>query len=105
MSSRLQRLQQFLAEQPDDPFLLFALAKEYEKMNDDETALSYYTKLTSEHADYVGTYYHLGKLYERGERYEQATKTYERGMEVARQAGDMHARGELATAKMLLEEE
>ena len=104
MSTRLEKLQQFLAEQPNDPFLLFALAKEYEKMNKEELALEFYTKLTKDHPDYVGTYYHLGKLYERAEQPELAIETYETGMAVAQRAGDAHARGELATAKLLLED-
>ncbi|MEY4905516.1 MAG: hypothetical protein RLZZ292_3331, partial [Bacteroidota bacterium] len=63
--SRLQQLQQFLAASPDDAFILFALAKEYEKQNDVGLALSYYQILREKQADYVGTYYHLGKLQEK----------------------------------------
>ena len=59
--SRLEQLQAFLKESPDDPFILFALAKEYEKQGDDDHTKQYFLQLTREHPKYVGTYYHLGK--------------------------------------------
>jgi tetratricopeptide (TPR) repeat protein len=105
MSDRLQTLQGLLEESPDDPFLLFAIAKEYEKRSDDDQALTYYRQLHQSAPDYVGLYYHLGKLYERQEHWEQALDTYKAGMEVARKAGDQHALSELAGARMNLEEE
>jgi len=54
----------FLEASPDDSFLLFAIAKEHEKAGATDEALEYYLKLTATDPDYVGTYYHLGKLYE-----------------------------------------
>lgn len=105
MSDRLQTLQGLLEESPDDPFLLFAIAKEYEKHSEDDRALAYYQQLRQTNPHYVGLYYHLGKLYERREHWEQALDTYRSGMEVARKAGDQHALSELAGARMNLEEE
>ena len=102
--SRLERILQFLEQQPDAPFLLFAAAKEYEKTGEHKTALAYYLRLTDEHADYVGTYYHLGKLYERMDQLPDARATYERGLAVSRAAGDHHAFGELRGALDLIDE-
>ena len=62
---------------------------------DFEKALHYYEDLINNHSDYVGTYYHLGKLYEAVGRSEDAINTYKNGMEVCRKAGDMHAFSEL----------
>ena len=103
--SRLEQLQAFLKESPDDPFILFALAKEYEKQGDDDHTKQYFLQLTREHPKYVGTYYHLGKWYERQNAVEDALKTYEKGMTVARQQGDQHALGELAAAKLNIADE
>jgi len=102
-SNRLEQLYQFLEERPEDEFLLFAVAKEYEKLGNEEKAEKYYLKLTTDHADYVGTYYHLGKLYERAEEIERATEIYEKGMEVAKAAGDKHAFGELRGAHEMID--
>lgn len=102
-TKRLDQLKAMLKESPHDAFLLFALAKEYEKLGEPETALRYYLHLEEHEPGYVGTYYHLGKLYEQAGEADLAWQTYEKGMEIARRAGDQHALGELAAAKMALE--
>lgn len=103
--SRLEQLLHFLDSSPNDPFLLFALAKEYEGMSDDGKALEYYLDLRKAHPDYVGLYYHLGKLYQRREEIDLAIEAYKTGMEVATRAGDRHAYSELAEAKMEISDE
>lgn len=101
-SPRLEQLLQFLEGNPTDSFILFAIAKEYEGLNDLELALSYYLKIKTNDPDYVGTYYHLGKLYEMKEAYPMAFQTYKDGIEIARKVGDQHALSELAGAKLSL---
>lgn len=101
---RLQQLQSFLENSPNDAFILFAIAKEYEKMDDKTTALENYLLLKQHHPNYVGLYYHLGKLYEQFDDFDTALAIYTEGMEVAKAAGDRHALGELAEAKMMIEE-
>ncbi len=94
-SVRLQQLLNFLETEPDDPFLKYALATEYLSGNDAETALRYFEDLVNNHEDYVGTYYHLGKLLELLSRKDDALKIYRKGMEISRKAGDSHAYTEL----------
>jgi tetratricopeptide (TPR) repeat protein len=94
---RLQKLLDFLQNEPNDPFLKYALATEYLSQNDLQKALFYFEGLLSNHPDYVGTYYHAGKLYERLDRKSEAIFVYQKGMEVARKAGDSHAFSELQT--------
>ena len=100
--SRLTQLFDFLKSQPDEPFLLYAIAKEYEGLGQTDEALDYYLKLTTTAPQYVGTYYHLGKLYERLDAPDKALATYATGIEVARAAKDQHALSELMGAKMNL---
>ncbi|MEO6759901.1 MAG: tetratricopeptide repeat protein [Saprospiraceae bacterium] len=102
MTQRLTYLHQLLATNPLEPFVLFAVAKEYEKMGDQAQALEYYQQLYRTNPTYVGLYYHLGKLHEQAGRLEAAVIIYQEGMEIARQAGDTHARNELAAAKLNL---
>lgn len=102
---RLQQLQQLLTESPSDAFLVFAMAQEYKKRGEVDTALSYYQRLEKEHPYYVGTYYHLGKLYEQRGEVQQALNTYQQGMSIAQRANDQHAYSELAGAKLSLEED
>ncbi|HKG07122.1 MAG TPA: tetratricopeptide repeat protein [Pedobacter sp.] len=97
-STRLAKLLEFLESDPNDPFVLYALATEYNTSQDTERALEYYNKLVKEHPDYVGTYYHLGKLLEKNNNSEQALSIYQKGMAVARNKRDMHAFSELQGA-------
>lgn len=98
MSNRLQQLIEFLKESPGDPFLSYALATEYLKSGRTEEALRHYEALVHDHPDYVGTYYHLGKLYESLDRRAAAAAIYEKGMQAARNKRDMHALSELQAA-------
>jgi len=92
---RLAKLLEFLKNEPDDAFLLYALATEYLRLNQADTALNYYERLMTDHPKYVGTYYHLGKLYEALNRKDDAISTYETGMKTARELRDNHALSEL----------
>lgn len=94
-SSRLEKLLEFLKNEPEDPFLKYALATEYLRLNETDKSLQYYQDLVINHKEYVGTYYHLGKLYEALNRKEDAIKTYQDGISVARAARDNHALSEL----------
>jgi tetratricopeptide (TPR) repeat protein len=94
---RLEKLLNFLENEPNDPFLKYALATEYLNAGEHDKALTYYEDLVANHADYVGTYYHLGKLYEVLGRKDDAISTYQKGMDSARKARDMHALSELQT--------
>lgn len=94
---RLERLLAFLKDEPDDPFLLYAIATEYNG-SEPLKALAYYERLLAEHPDYVGTYYHAAALYADLDEIEKADQTYQKGLEVARQAKDHKAAAELQNA-------
>ena len=104
MSQRLQRLQQMLATSPDDSFLLFAIAKEFESLGERDRALEHYLRLRETDPAYVGLYYHLGKLYEKTAQPEQAIAVYRQGIDVAQKAGDRHAWSELSAAKLEIDD-
>ncbi len=89
-----------LEDSPNDAFLLFAVAKEYEGAGDDAQALAHYQRLAQTDPGYVGLYYHLGKLLEKLDRQEEAIAAYDKGLEVAKAAGDRHSWNELSAARM-----
>ena len=100
MNNTLTRLQQLLAFHNDDPtdaFIIYALATEY-RAQEPERAWEYYQKLLTEHPDYVGTYYHAGKMLEQFSKKDEAEKVYRAGLKVARSAGQQHAASELLQA-------
>src|SRR3978361_140322 len=89
--SRLDKLLEFIKNEPGDEFLKYALATEYLRLNQVDNALVYYEDLITNHPNYVGTYYHLGKLYEALNRKQDAINTYETGMKTATLTRDNHA--------------
>lgn len=100
--SRIQQLEEFIKETPNDPFLHYALTMEYVKANDIEKSRSGFESMIANYPDYVGTYYHYGKLLEKTNNKEEAIIIYQKGIEVARAARNMHAMGELQGALNLL---
>lgn len=102
MADRKAMLLQMWENDSKDDFICFALAKEYEKEGDLVEAKKYYETLQSNNPDYVGLYYHLGKLLEAQEDPTAAFQTYKTGMTIAKKIGDQHALSELATAKLEL---
>ncbi len=95
---RIPRLKELLVLNPTDSFLQHALALEYIKLGNDKEARSLFESLLGTDPAYIGSYYHLAKLLERNEQTAYAIKIYEKGMEEAKKAGDMHAYGELRGA-------
>lgn len=95
---RLEKLKEFLQANPGDSFLNHALALEYIKLGEIESAQKVFERLLERDPDYVGSYYHLGKLFESSGDTKQAVEWYERGMGVAQKVGDRHALGELRAA-------
>lgn len=95
---RIAQLKQFLESSPQDSFLKHALALEYIKTGDDNTARHLFEELLAHEPGYIGSYYHLGKLLERVGATASAIATYEKGMEMARAAREMHAYNELQAA-------
>jgi tetratricopeptide (TPR) repeat protein len=93
--NRLDKLLEFIKNEPNDEFLKYALATEYLRLNQVDKSLEYYEDLVNNHPQYSGTYYHLGKLYEALNRKDDAIKIYEKGMEITKAKRDNHAFSEL----------
>ena len=102
--SRIKKLLEYIKQNGKDSFLQHALALEYIKIDRDEEARNVFNELLLREPTYVGSYYHLGKLLERAGNFEKAIKIYERGMQEAKKAGDMHSYNELMGAKEDVEE-
>ena len=98
---RIEKLKEFLKASPADSFLQHALALEYIKLGDEEAAKSLFETILEREPGYVGSYYHLGKLWERMGNFDEAARVYEKGMDECKKANDRHAYSEL---QMALEE-
>src|ERR1044072_4542651 len=95
--TRLEQLQAFFNEDPNDLFNIYALALEYQR-TDTTKALDYFNRVVRDHENYIPAYYRLGKLYqELGER-ERSLAIFEKGIEKANQQNDRKALRELQAA-------
>jgi len=95
---RIGKLKEFIAVNPNDCFVKHALALEYVKLNNDEEARKLFESILSMDENYIGSYYHLARLFERNDRKEDAIKWYEKGLLKAREVGDQHSYNELLAA-------
>ena len=95
---RIERIIEFLNQQPKDNFLRHALAMEYVKLGEERKAQDLLLAVLTDSPDYIGSYYHFAKSLERMGQKEQAIEWYEKGMAAAKQAKDNHAYNELQGA-------
>lgn len=103
MTQRMQQLEQMLAKEPNDTFLLYGLAMEFKKANDPARALDYFQRVIDLDGGYCYAYHQKGLIYESIDDLESARNAYRAGIEAARRKGDEHARQEIQGALMMLE--
>ena len=103
-SDRLKRLNAFLQERPNDPFLHYARLLEYIRLGSPENIAECLEYLLTNHPDYLGTYYTAGSYFERTGNITQAAELLSKGLDLALAAGDKKTAGELQTALDLLED-
>ena len=96
--TRIERIIEFLNQQPKDNFLRHALALEYIKIGEAQKARDLFIEILTESPDYIGSYYHLAKCLVDLQEIEAAITWYEKGMAAAKLAKDDHAYRELQAA-------
>jgi tetratricopeptide (TPR) repeat protein len=96
-SSRLELLEEYYRQDPNDPFNAYALAIEYQKSNTVRSK-EYFVELLGKHPDYLPTYYHAAKLFADLDEKEKAIEVYEKGIALARIKKEFKALRELQSA-------
>ena len=102
MSSRVEKLQELLRQDPNSTFARYGLAQEYANAGQLEEAVGEYDSLLAANPGYAAAYYHGGQALERLGRIDAARDLYRRGIAVTTQSGDEHARSELEAALDLI---
>jgi tetratricopeptide (TPR) repeat protein len=104
MTPRIKQLKEFLKEDQNDSFLKYALALEYMKIEENNTAKDCFLSLIAGDKNYLASYYQLGKLYESLSDQEPAIEIYKKGIEIAQKSENKKTLLELQEAyNMLLE--
>ena len=103
MSTRIPMLAKRVKENPDDSFSKFVLALELLKSNKITKARLLFEHIVKQDPDYIGVYYHLGRLYASLEENNLAISTYKKGIDVATAQQDQHSKNELMGALTTLE--
>jgi tetratricopeptide (TPR) repeat protein len=98
MKTRIESLEEFLAEDPDDSFSRYALALELVKEGREHDALKELQTVLEGDPNYVAVYYQLGRLLALAGRTDEAREIYQRGIEVASLARDQRTKEELQMA-------
>lgn len=100
---RIAQLKSFLEIDPKDSFTRFAIAQEYQRLGDWEKVLNSYESILADDPEYLGVYYHLGKLYLKIDQVEKAKISFQQGIQKAEAQSDLHAKSELQSALMEIE--
>ena len=102
---RLQQIINYLKTEPNDPFLNYALALEYLKIDNLQQATNIFENLLKIAPNYSATYYHYGQLLQKQNQKQAAISMYNQGIKIAQQNKEQHALSELQSALLELEME
>lgn len=104
MTNRIEQIKEFLKDDSNDSFLKYALALEYVRIEENDTAKDCFLKLIKEDENYLASYYQLGKLYESLNDLENAVEIYEKGIKIAQKSENKKTLLELQEAYNMLME-
>ena len=95
-TSRLQKIEAMLQDEPHDPFLRYSLAMECEKIEDHDRSLQLLDQLSKEDPPYVAAFFMAGQQLAKLGRINEARDYLRNGIDSARACGDAHAAGEMS---------
>lgn len=102
MTTRRQKIEAMLADDPDDVFLRYSLALELESEGAWEAGLEILEALARAEPPYVPAFQMAAQHLTKRERHEEARACLREGIEAARTQGMSHAAAEMAEALMAL---
>ena len=93
--TRRQKLEQFLAKNPNDVFSRYGIALECVKEGDMAAAEDHFRALIEANPDYVPGYQMYAQTLAQNERREEAKAILAQGIQAAIRQGNQHARSEM----------
>ena len=101
--NNISQLAKNIRQDPSDTFSKFALALELLKVDRVEKAQLLFEAILKQDPDYLGVYYHLGKLYQHREMYKLAGQMFNEGILVAEKKNELRTKSELSEALIQLQ--
>lgn len=98
MNQRISELLGLINEEPEDPFLRYALALEYVKSGDLQNAGECFRFLLNNVPEYLPVYYHAAHFFWEKNDLEAARKAFEKGISIAKNNKDPKTLRELENA-------
>lgn len=95
MPSRREKIEALLAAEPNDAFLRYGLAVEYDNEGRHDESIALFESLTRDSPPHVPSFFRGAQLLVRLDRVNEARDWLRRGIEEARRQGDLHAAGEM----------
>ncbi len=102
-ADRIKMLEQFLKDDPADPFNLYALALEFKNQNTAK-AIELFDRLLEQHPSYLPTYYIAGNFFADQSDLEKGLEVLRKGFALALEQKDKNAARELKSAIENLED-
>ncbi|QOJ13317.1 MAG: tetratricopeptide repeat protein [Planctomycetia bacterium] len=93
--SRLEQLRKLAMLEPSDPLTHYGLGIEYLNLQRYDEAVAAFDAALAADPRYSTAFYHKARAQAGASRPDEARRTLEAGMVVAREAGDWHAEGEM----------
>ena len=93
--TRRQKLEEFLAKNPNDAFTLYGIALECINTGDFPSAESHFRALLQSNPDYVPGYQMYAQTLAQQDRRDEAKSNLTQGIEAATRSGNQHARSEM----------
>lgn len=100
--NKISRLAKNIQQDPSDTFSKFALALELLKEDHVEKAQLLFEAILKQDPDYLGVYYHLGKLYQRRQMFSLAKEMFGKGIQLAEKKNETRTKSELSEALIQL---
>lgn len=103
---RIELLEKYLSETPNDPFLIYGLALEYQ-LAEPLKCKELFLQLLNEFPDYSPTYYMAAQFFIEQQDHQKAREVFEKGINVIEKSADIKSLAELKNAyqNFLFEEE
>ncbi len=96
MTTRREKIEAMLLDEPGDTFLRYSLAMELDKEGANDSSLEKLAELTRDQPPYVPAFFMAGQQLVRLNRVSEARTILCNGIEAARQLNDTHAAGEMS---------